>query len=95
MALDRKLEIAARHALAVVDDTNEPPPAAVGRHLDPRGAGVERVFHQFLHHARRTLDHFARGDAVDGGLGKLADGHRADLIRCPADSTGMRAAPRG
>ena len=43
----------------------------------PRGAGVERVLDQFLDHARRALDHFAGGDAVDHGFGKLADGHGA------------------
>ena len=61
--------------VAVVSDANEPPPAAVGKHVDSAGAGIERVLDQLLHHARRTLDHLAGGDAVDDGLGKLADGH--------------------
>ena len=44
-------------------------------------AGVERVLDQLLHRARRPLDHLAGGDAVDDGLGKLANGHRATQVR--------------
>src|SRR5579864_1565028 len=75
MALDRELEIGAAHALAVVGDANEAAAAAVGEHVDAARPGVERVLDQFLDHARRTLDHLAGGDAVDDGLGQLADGH--------------------
>ena len=75
MPLDRKREIGPRHALAVVGDANQPPAAAVGEHVDAARAGIERVLDQLLHHARRTLDHLAGGDAVDDGFGKLADGH--------------------
>ena len=46
-----------------------------------RGAGIERVLDQLLHHARRTLDHLAGGDAVDHGFGELANGH-GDLLNC-------------
>ena len=67
---------ARRHALAVVGDADEPAAAAVGEHVDAARAGIERVLDQLLHHARRTLDHLAGGDAVDEGFGKLADGHR-------------------
>ena len=65
VALDREREVGARHAGAVVGNADQPAPAAVGRDLDPRGAGVERVLDQFLDHARRALDHLAGGDAVD------------------------------
>jgi hypothetical protein len=50
--------------------------AAIGEDVDPAGAGVDGVFHQFLDHARRTLDYFTGGDAVDELFGELADGHR-------------------
>ena len=49
-----------------------PPSVAISMR---RRAGVERVLDQFLDHARRPLDHLAGGDAVDDGLGELADGH--------------------
>ena len=75
MALDRKREVGPRHAGAVVGDADQAPAAAVGRDLDAGRAGVERVLDQLLDHARRALDHLARGDAVDQGLGELADGH--------------------
>ena len=71
----RELEIGARHALAVVGDADQPAAAAVGEHVDAARAGIERVLDQFLDHARRPLDHLAGGDAVDDGLGQLADGH--------------------
>ena len=75
MALDREFQVGARHAGAVVGHPDQPPTAAVGRDLDAPGARVQRVFGEFLDHARRALDHLARGDAVDERFGKLADGH--------------------
>ncbi len=75
MALDRERQIGARHAVAVVADADEAAAAAVGEDIDAARAGIERVFHKLLDHARRPLDHFAGGDAVDGGFGKLADRH--------------------
>ena len=50
------------------------PPPSVSTSMRLR-AGIERVLDQLLDHARRPLDHLARGDAVDDGFGKLADGH--------------------
>ena len=41
--------------------------------LDPRGAGVERVFHQFLDRRSRALHHFAGGDAVHRRIVELAN----------------------
>ena len=75
MALDREIEVGARHPGPIVGNANEPPPAAVGRDIDPGGAGIKRILDQFLDHARRAFDHFAGGDAVDRGFGKLADRH--------------------
>ena len=75
MALDRKHQVGARHALAVIGHADETAAAAVGEHVDAARAGVERIFHKFLDDARRALDDLARGNAVDGGFGKLADGH--------------------
>ena len=69
------------HAAAVVGDADPPPAAAIGEDVDPAGAGVDGVFHQFLDHAGGTLDHFAGGDAVDDLFGKLADGHGLEATR--------------
>src|ERR1700704_6443424 len=75
MAIHRESEVARRHAAAIVGDPDPPPAAAIGEDVDPAGAGVDGVLHQFLDHARRTLDYFAGGDAVDDLFGELADGH--------------------
>ena len=77
MPLDRKREIGASHAFAVIGDADQPAAAAIGEHVDAARAGVERVLDQLLDHARRPFDHLAGGDAVDDGLGQLADGHFA------------------
>ena len=77
--LDGEREVVTRHALAVVADADEPAAAAVGEHVDAACAGIECVLDQFLHHARRALDHLAGGDAVDHGFGELADGHGDSL----------------
>ena len=85
VALDAQRKVGARHAVAVVAHADEPAPAAVGHDLNLARAGVERVFDELLHDARRPLDHFAGGDAVDGGFGQLADGHGFG----PANSDGQ------
>jgi len=76
MPLHRQRQIGGDHAFAVVGNPDEPPSAAVDEHIDAAGAGIERIFDELLHHARRTLDHLTGGDAVDHGFGELADGHR-------------------
>ncbi len=61
-------------------DADQAAAAAVGEHVDAARAGIERVLDQFLDHARRALDHLARGDAVDEAFRKLADGHERDVV---------------
>ena len=88
VALDREFEVGARHALAVVGDTDQSAAAAVGEYVDARRAGVERVLDQLLDHARRPLDHLAGGDAVDASASKA--GGRASpwaSRTCPASRT--------
>src|SRR5262249_19082457 len=74
-ASPRHGEVVMRLAGAVVAAADHPPAAAVGHDLDAGRAGIERVFHEFLDHARRTLHHLARRDAVDDAFGELAYGH--------------------
>ena len=80
VAIHRQRQIARVHAAAVVGDADPPPSAAIGEDVDPAGAGVDGVLHQLLDHARRSLDHFAGGDAVDDLFGELADGHGAGRL---------------
>jgi len=75
VAVDGEREIGGGHAAAVVGDDDLPPAAAIGEDIDPARTGVDRVLHEFLDHARGTLDHLACGDAVDDLFGELADGH--------------------
>src|SRR5512139_3260060 len=53
MALDREFEIGGGHAFAVVGDADQPAASAVSEDVDTVSAGVERIFDQFLHDARR------------------------------------------
>ncbi|MBV6487869.1 MAG: hypothetical protein GHHEDOFH_01823 [Pseudorhodoplanes sp.] len=84
VALNRKREIGARHAGAVVGDADQPAAAAVGHDLDAARAGIERILHQLLDDARRPLHHLAGGDAVDEAFGQLADGHESLPSTCDA-----------
>src|SRR5262249_42348930 len=81
VALDRQREVVMRHAGAVVADADQPAAAAIGDDLDAGRAGIERVLHEFLDHARRPLPHLARRDAVDDAFGELAYGHLSSLRR--------------
>jgi len=75
MALDRKVEVLARHPRTVVADADEVASAAGEVDVDAPGAGVDGVFHQLLDHARGALDHLAGGDAIDGVGAQAADCH--------------------
>ena len=67
--LDRKRQVVAGHADAVVGDADQPPAAAVGDDLDLLRAGIEGILDQFLHDAGGPFHHLAGGNAVDGGFG--------------------------
>ena len=47
--------------------------------VDAFGAGIQRVFDQFLDHRGRPLDDLAGGNLVDQGIGELADAHPPSL----------------
>ena len=65
MGRESQRQITRRNTVPVVRDANQFPPAVLDLDRDPRRAGVERVFEQFLHHGRGAFDHFAGGDAID------------------------------
>ena len=69
VTLDRQSEVGAGHAAAIIGDGDLSPAAAVGEDIDPARAGIDGILDQFLDHARRTLHHLARGDAVDDLFG--------------------------
>ena len=69
----RQRQVGGRHPAAIVGDPDQPLAATRDGHLDAPGAGVERVFHQFLDRRGRAFDHLAGGDAVRRRLVELAD----------------------
>ena len=78
--LDRERQVVRRHAVPVIGDADQFL-AALGQHdLDTGRPGIERVFDQFLNHARRPFDHFAGGDAVGQSFGETADRHDSQRI---------------
>ena len=81
MAAQRQPRLVAAHAAAVVDDADQPPPAALDLDLDAPRAGVERVLDQLLDHRGRPLDHLAGGDLVDHVVRQDLDRARLHLGR--------------
>ncbi len=73
MALEGEQRVVAHHAAAVVRDADELAAAAFDFDADAGGAGIERVFEQFLDHGRGTVHHFAGGDLVGDLVGEYAD----------------------
>ena len=65
MAEDSGRDIGRAHTDPVVDDAYLFSPGLLDRHIDLRGAGVERVFDQFLDHGGGTFDHLSRRDLID------------------------------
>ncbi len=81
VTLDGEQKIVRRHAFAVVGDDNEVAAAAFDGDLDAARACVDRVLDKLLDHARRPLDHLARGDAIDEAFGQAADRHDTPSFR--------------
>ena len=72
---DGQRQFFGRDSAAVVDDPHQVQSAVLGSNVDPRGPGVDGVFHQLLDHACRPFDDLAGRDLVDEGLGETTDGH--------------------
>jgi hypothetical protein len=73
MAGDGQFQIVRPHAVAIIGNANGGLAAGLQRDGDVARASIQRVLHQFLHHACRALDHLASGDAVDHAIGQLAN----------------------
>ena len=58
-------ELLGAHSAPVVADPDQVASRLLNVDFDLFGAGVERVFDEFLHDARGAFDHFPRGDLVD------------------------------
>jgi hypothetical protein len=76
MALEAEQGVIAIHPDAIVDHAQIGAAAPANGDLDLRGAGIERILDQFLHHARWPLDDFARCHLAGDVFGQKGDaGH--------------------
>ena len=95
VALDRERKVGFVHAPPVVGDPDEPPAAGLDRDLDRLRPGVERVLNELLDRRGRPLDHFPRGDAVDGQGIETANRHGGAnlvvILSHRADGVAVRA----
>src|SRR3712207_7711601 len=53
-----------RHAAAVVDHANQPPPAGIDLDVHAASARVDRVLAELFHDGGRSFDYLARGDLI-------------------------------
>jgi len=75
VARHRQRQLLRGDPAAIVTDADQAHAALFQVDVDPGGAGIQCVFHQFLDHRRRPLDDFAGGDLVDQDFRQLADAH--------------------
>ena len=80
MTFESKQRIVPDHATAVIRDLNELLAPGLDLNSDSRGARVERIFEQFLHHGRGPFHHFAGCDFVSNVLWKDVDAAHASGI---------------
>jgi hypothetical protein len=80
MAGERKRQVVARDACAVVLDLDATDAAFLERHRDRSCACIEAVLEQLLQHRRGPLDDFAGRDLAYEQLGQDADrGHEKSI----------------
>ncbi len=77
--LDRQDQLFRGHPAAIVDNRDQGLAAVFQCDVDAPGAGVDRVFDQFLDRRGRPFDDFAGGDAVDEDRRQKTDRHRSSL----------------
>ena len=95
MTFEGEQRVVPEHATAVVDDADQPPPAAVDLHAKVGGTRVERVLEQFLDHGSRTLDYLSGGDLVSDDVGQDSDTtHGNSSVNTKGANSLARAAPR-
>ena len=85
---DGQRQLFGRDSAAVVRHPHQVQSAVGGGNVDPRGPGIDGVFHQLLDHARRPFDDLAGRDLVDEGLGRRWMGMRDERLRAGWVSAG-------
>ena len=74
---DRQRQIRWRDAATVIDDLDQFDAATPDCHSDPRGAGIDSVFDEFLDGGNWALDDLSSGDLADRSFVKQAKCHAA------------------
>jgi hypothetical protein len=93
--LDGEVEVLPIHPDAVVDDADQAASARLHRDGDRAGSGIERILDQFLDDRSGTLDHLARGDAVDEHGIETAHGHGRTAVFLGARTSAATSAEAG
>ena len=75
VAGQRKRQLVAVHAAAVVGDPNEAAAALLQRNLDGARACIDGVLDQLLDHRCRPLDYLSRRDSIDHALRQETNSH--------------------
>ena len=75
MALNGQQSAFAIHAQPVIAHPHQTPTAIHHIHLNALGAGINRVFNQFLQHRRRPLNHLTGGNLVDYRVRQHSNGN--------------------
>ncbi|BCI69477.1 hypothetical protein SPKIRA_03070 [Sphingomonas paucimobilis] len=65
MPLQRQRHIVGRHAASVIGHLDPTDPTLDKDDGDPGGAGVDRIFDQFLQRTGGPFDHFTGCDTID------------------------------
>ena len=73
VSLERQVSVSRRHPDSVIRHGDQPEATLAHVHADPAGIRIERVLDQLLDDRGRPLDHLARRDLVDHGVGKHPD----------------------
>ncbi len=94
VAEDGQGEVRGVDALAVVGDGDPVLAPALGADVDPPGAGVEGVLHEFADDGRGTLDHLAGGDHVHDLFRKFENLSHEDPERTQPRERGVSGAIR-
>lgn len=72
MTLERESHLGAIHAAPVVGYLDQIDTASRKANRDPRGPGIDSIFHKFLERAAGAFHHFAGGNSVDKMLWETA-----------------------
>ena len=77
MALNGEFEVFRPHANAIVTHSDEALATATESHIDLARTGIDGVFDELFHHARRALDDLASLDAIYSAFRQSPDSHGA------------------